>query len=267
MSQTKEALIQKAAADIVKSHYVVALSGAGISTESGIRDFRGPNGIWTKDPAAERRVYEMYGWLLEDPKGYWEETLDSPGLFGDLSTIKPNPGHFALAALEKMGILKCVITQNVDNLHERAGSQNVINYHGNHFKLRCMQCGKRYLLEDYDLNGLKEANELPPRCRYCNGVLKLDVVYFQEQIPDDVAIGSLREVEQCDCILVCGTSAVVYPFANLPRIARDNARIAIIEVNMEPSPLTEDGISDYLIQGKTGEILPAIVAEVEKLRQ
>jgi NAD-dependent deacetylase len=267
MSVTKEELIHKAAAELAKSRYAVALTGAGISTESGIRDFRGPDGIWTKDPAAERRVYEMYEHLLANPKAYWEETLNSPGLFGDLSKIKPNRGHLALADMEKMGILKCVITQNVDNLHERAGSQRVVDYHGNHFKLRCMRCGRRYLIEEYDLQGLNEKNELPPRCKYCRGVLKLDVVYFQEQIPDDTAIQSLREVEQCDLLLVCGTSAVVYPFANLPRIARDNYGITIIEVNIEPTPLTEEGVSDYLIMGKTGEILPAIVAEIEKLKK
>jgi NAD-dependent deacetylase len=267
MSLTREALIQKAAADLVKAHYAVALTGAGISTESGIRDFRGPDGIWTKDPAAERRVYEMYERLLDNPKAYWEETLNSPGLFGDLSRIKPNRGHIALAELEKMGLLKCVITQNVDNLHEKAGSQQVLDYHGNHFKLRCMRCNKRYLIEDYNLNQLNEKGELPPHCKYCNGVLKLDVVYFQERIPDDIAIQSLREIEQCDLLLICGTSAVVYPFANLPRIARNNNNITIIELNMEPTPLTEDGISDYFIQGKTGEILPAIVAEIEQLRK
>ncbi|MBN1366470.1 MAG: NAD-dependent deacylase [Dehalococcoidales bacterium] len=267
MSLTREELIQKAAADLVRPHYAVALTGAGISTESGIRDFRGPDGIWTKDPAAERLAYEMYGRLRANPKDYWKETLNSPGLFGNLAEVKPNRGHFALAELEKMGILKCVITQNIDNLHERAGSQRVLDYHGNHFKLRCMRCNKRYLIEDYDLQQLNKNDELPPRCRYCNGILKLDVVYFQEPIPDDVAIQSLREMEDCDLLLICGTSAVVYPFANLPRIARNNANITIIEVNMEPTPLTEDGISDYFIPGKTGEVLPAIVAEVKKLRK
>ena len=267
MSLTKEELIQKAAAALAKSHYAVALTGAGISTESGIRDFRGPDGIWTKDPAAEQLAYEMYGHFLESPKNYWKETLNSPGLFGNLADAKPNRGHLALAELEKMGILKCVITQNIDNLHEKAGIQRVLDYHGNHFKLRCTRCTHRYPVEGYDLQELYEKDELPPHCRYCNGVLKLDVVYFQEAIPSDVAIQSLREVEQCDLLLICGTSAVVYPFANLPRIARENPGVTIIEVNGEPTPLTEDGISNYLIQGRIGEILPEIVKEVRKLRQ
>ncbi len=260
-------LVKKAANDLVNARYAVALTGAGISTESGIRDFRGPDGIWTKDPAAEQLAYEMYGRLLKDPKNYWKETLNSPGLFGNLAEARPNRGHFALAELEKIGILKCVITQNIDNLHEKAGIRQVLDYHGNHFKLRCMRCGKRYLIEEYNLQQLNEKDELPPHCKLCNGVLKLDVVYFQEAIPDDVAIQSLREVEQCDLLLICGTSAVVYPFANLPRIARENARVTIIEVNGEPTPLTEEGISDYLIQGRLGEILPEVVREVKELKQ
>ena len=190
----------------------------------------------------------------------------TPDLLGDLAQIKPNPGHYALANLEKSGILKCVITQNIDNLHEQAGSEHVLDYHGNHFKLRCMRCNMRYFIEEYDLGQLKEAGNLPPRCKDCGGVMKLDVVYFQEPIPNDIAEQSLAEVEKCDLLLICGTSAVVYPFANLPRIARNKSNVVIIEVNGEPTTLTEDEISDYLIQGKTGQILPRIVETVERLR-
>jgi NAD-dependent deacetylase len=262
-----EDLIRRAAADLVYSRYVVALTGAGISTESGIRDFRGPDGIWTKDPEAERRAYEAYGRLRTNPKAFWEESLNMPGLLGDLTQIKPNTGHYALANLEKIGILKCVITQNIDNLHEQAGSEHVLDYHGNHFKLRCMRCNMRYFIEDYDLGQLKKSGNLPPRCKDCGGVMKPDVVYFQEPIPNDVAEWSLAEVEKCDLLLICGTSAVVYPFANLPRIARNKSNVIIIEVNGERTPLTDDEISDYLIQGKTGQILPRIVEAVERLRK
>ncbi len=260
-------LIKRAANDLAKSRYAVALTGAGISTESGIHDFRGPDGIWTKDPSAEMRAYEAYGRLRANPKAFWEESLSMPGILGDLTQVKPNRGHLALARLEKMGIIKCVITQNIDNLHETAGSQHVLDYHGNHFKLRCMRCNTRYFIEEYDLNQLRETNTLPPRCKNCNGVLKLDVVYFQEPIPEDIVTQSLEEVEKCDLLLVCGTSAVVYPFANLPRIARNKIGVTIIEVNGEPTPLTDEGVSDYLILGKTGEILPAIVSAVEGLRK
>jgi len=270
-----QALIERAAADLGKSRYAIALTGAGISTESGIHDFRGPDGIWTKNPDMERRAYEAYGKLLKNPAKYWEESLTLPDMLGDLHNVKPNAGHYALTRLEKKGLLKCVITQNVDNLHQRSGSINTIDYHGNAFKLRCMRCGTRYFIEEYDLLRLKETGKLPPRCQKCNGVLKPDIVLFNEPIPSDTADKSLKEALKCDLMLICGTSAVVYPFANLPRVARQKStgfgfsdtlytpeagsQVTIIEINAEPTPLTEDGISDYLIQGKTGEILPRIV--------
>ena len=276
-------LIERAARDLVNSSYAIALTGAGISTESGIPDFRGPSGIWTKDPEAERRAFETYRKFLSDPRAYWEERLRSPSLLGDLSQVEPNPGHYALAELERMGILKRIITQNVDDLHRRAGSKRVLEYHGNAFKLRCVSCNARYEREEYDLQRLKDEGKLPPLCKRCGGVVKSDVVHFEEPIPTDVARQSLEEAWKCDVMLICGTSAVVYPFASLPRIARQRrvekesrtesglyvveqvSATTIIEVNTEPTPLTREKVSDYLIQGKTGEILPAIVEEVKRL--
>lgn len=281
-SDTK-GLIERAARDLINSRYAIALTGAGISTESGIPDFRGPSGIWRKDPEAEKRAYETYRRFLSDPKAYWEERLRSPSLLGDLSRAEPNPGHYALAELERMGILKCVITQNVDDLHNRAGSKRVLEYHGNAFKLRCVSCNARYGRDEYDLKRLRDEGRLPPLCKKCGGVVKSDVVHFEEPIPTDVARQSLEEAWRCDVMLICGTSAVVYPFASLPRIARQRKvererrtesglyvveqipATTIIEVNAEPTPLTREGISDYLIKGKTGKILPAIVEEVKRL--
>jgi len=274
-------LIERAAKDLLKARYAIALTGAGISTESGIHDFRGPDGIWTKNPDMERRAYEAYGKFKKNPKQYWEETLSSPNMLGDLTSVLPNPGHYALSKLEEMGILKCLITQNIDNLHETAGSRRVLDYHGNAFKLRCVRCNARYPAAEYDLTKLKAEDRLPPRCKQCNGVLKEDIVHFNESIPADVAEHSNTEALRCDLMLICGTSAVVYPFANLPRIARqrslglspdfmyspvETSTVTIIEVNAEPTPLTEDGVSDYLIQGKTGEVLPAIVREIERIK-
>lgn len=281
-SDTK-GLIERAARDLINSRYAIALTGAGISTESGIPDFRGPSGIWRKDPEAEKRAYETYRRFLSDPKAYWEERLRSPSLLGDLSRAEPNHGHYALAELERMGILKCVITQNVDDLHNRAGSKRVLEYHGNAFKLRCVSCNARYGRDEYDLKRLRDEGRLPPLCKKCGGVVKSDVVHFEEPIPTDVARQSLEEAWRCDVMLICGTSAVVYPFASLPRIARQRKvererrtesglyvveqipATTIIEVNAEPTPLTREGISDYLIKGKTGKILPAIVEEVKRL--
>ena len=262
-----QGLIKRAAEDLIKTRYAIALTGAGISTESGIPDFRGPSGIWTRDPQAERRAYQRYERFQSNPKEYWEERLSSPSLLGDLEKMIPNPGHDALAELERMGILKWIITQNVDNLHQRAGSQKVLDYHGNAFKLRCVSCVARYDSKEFDLERLRRENQLPPRCQKCGGIIKADTVHFKEPIPADVAQQSLEEAEKCDLILICGTSAVVYPFANLPRVAKDRKfakETIVIEINAEPTPLTERKISDYLLQGKTGQILPKIVEEVKR---
>lgn len=262
-------LIRKAAQSLADSNYAIALTGAGISTESGIADFRGPSGLWTKDPEAEKQSYLYYDKFLKDPKSYWIETLSvarSPGL-GNLWDAQPNPSHLALVELEKMGKLKCVITQNIDALHEKAGSQRVLEYHGNFMKLRCVSCGARYWREEFDLEQLKKEDKLPPRCLRCRSILKSDTVSFGESIPGDVAAQSLAEVQACDLMLICGTSAVVYPFASLPVIARERSGVIIIEVNAEPTPLTREGVSDYLIQGKTGAILPALVGEVNQRKR
>jgi len=281
-----EDLIGRAAKDLVNSKYAIALTGAGISTESGISDFRGPNGIWTKNPDAEREAYQAYDKLLRDPKAHWEELL-TPGsffsLFEEIGKALPNPGHYALAELWRMGILKLVITQNADGLHQKAGTKEVIEYHGGLSKLRCISCGSRFDQEEFDLEKLKREGELPPRCKKCNGVLKYDGVYFGEPIPRDVYRQSLEAALKCDLMLICGTSAVIHPFAELPRIARKRETerereadlglyvverkpvVTIIEVNAEPTPLTDEEVSDYLIQGKTGAVLPKIVEKVKEI--
>jgi NAD-dependent deacetylase len=176
----------------------------------------------------------------------------------------PNPGHHALVALEEMGILKCVITQNTDGLHEKAGTQRLLEYHGSGRKLRCIACNFRFPRDAIDLDQLLRENRLPPRCPQCQGVVKSDGVGFGEPIPSDVAQQSLEEALNCDLMLICGTSAVVYPFANLPRIAKQRDGVTVIEVNAVPTPLTQEGVSDYFLQGKTGVLLPSIVEEVKR---
>jgi len=278
-----EPLIERAARDLLRSNHAIALTGAGISTESGIPDFRGPNGIWTKDPEAEKRAYQTYHKFLRDPKGFWEDMLNRPFLLSSLGNAKPNPGHYALAELEKMGILKSVLTQNVDGLHEKAGNKQLLEYHGSVFKLRCPSCGSRFKRDEYDLEKMMAEGQLPPLCKKCGSPVKDDAVHFNEPIPSDVAHESLVEAGKCDLMLICGTSAVVYPFAQLPRIARQRQvemeqkgksdlyfvksepATKIIEINAEPTPLTAEGISDYLIQGRTAEILPKIVGMVKEL--
>jgi NAD-dependent deacetylase len=273
-----ENLIKRAARDLAESKHAIALTGAGISTESGIPDFRGPKGIWTLNKEAEAKAYERYELFLNDPRAYWEEIVELRGTYGmfhgQTRGAQPNPGHYALAELEALGILKCVVTQNIDGLHKKAGSKRVLEYHGSVNAVRCISCGSRFAWEEVSLD------ELPPRCK-CGAVLKDDVVHFKEPIPSDVMEESEKEALKCDLMLICGTSAVVYPFANLPRMARYHSRrfmagldvvgyktnVKIMEVNADSTPLTQEGVSDYLIQGKTGEILPRIVEEARKAQK
>ena len=261
-------LIQRAAEDLTRAKYTIALTGAGISTESGIPDFRGPDGIWTKNPEAEIKAYEVYDQFKASPKKYWEDRLDPEGptsrlfaILGEIEKFQPNPGHYALTELEKMGMLKCIITQNVDGLHQKSGSKNVLEYHGGINKFRCVICNKRFSKDELKLEKIKKEGKLPPYCQ-CGGAIKDDGVFFGEPIPSDVLQISQREALKCDLMLICGTSAVVYPFAGLPEIATHGT--TIIEVNADPTPLT-GRVSDYLIQGKIGEILPEIVEKVKRI--
>ncbi len=272
-----ESLVKRAANDLVESKYAIALTGAGISTESGILDFRGPKGLWTTNKEAEAKAYERYALFMKNPAAYWEEMLGFKGTHGafyeEIRRAEPNSGHYALAELGSLGILRCVITQNIDGLHGKAGSNRVLEYHGSIHTLRCISCGSRFARDEVSLG------ELPPRCK-CGAALKYDVVHFTESIPSDVMGESEGEALKCDLMLICGTSAVVFPFANLPRMARFRSgrmssspgemeyktNVKIVEVNSDPTPLTHEGVSDYLIQGKTGEVLPMIVEEVKKTR-
>jgi len=262
-SNEMDDLILRAAAILAKAKYAVALTGAGTSTESGIPDFRGPKGVWTMNPDAERQAYRSYDRFLSDPKQWWMERLTGTSMISGLEKALPNPGHLALAELERVGVLKSVITQNIDGLHEKAGNKHLLEYHGSVNKLRCTSCNARFPRDAFDVAKLQREDKLPPLCPQCGGVVKTDSVAFGEPIPPDVARNSMVEAWRCDCMLICGTSAVVYPFASLPRIARQKEGVTIIEVNAVPTPLTEEGISDFIIRGKTGEILPRIVAEIK----
>jgi len=150
----------------------------------------------------------------------------------------------------------------VDGLHQKAGSKKVIEYHGGINKFRCIVCNRRFSRDELNLEKIRMEEKLPPYCQ-CGGVIKDDGVFFGEPIPSDVLERSQKEAWKCDLMLICGTSAVVYPFAGLPEIA--NPATTIIEINADPTPLT-GRISNYLIQGKTGEILPQVVERVKKMQ-
>lgn len=266
------ALIEKAADLLVHARHVIALTGAGISTESGVPDFRSPGGIWERfDPTIF--FYERF---VANPGQTWKSMLEmyhSGGL--SLWDARPNRGHLALARLEACGILKAVITQNIDNLHQKAGSRAVIEFHGNMLYAKCLDCGRRYA---YDEVLRIAAQQIPPCCG-CGGVLKPDAVFFGEAIPSEALSRSFEEAHLCDAMLVVGTSAQVEPAASLPLIAKGMDAMPfrrthlcgalkecrVIEINREPTPLTGE-VSDFLIQGSAGDVLDAILAHIPACR-
>jgi len=231
--------LKEVAEAIKNANLVVALTGAGISTESGIPDFRSKNGLWSKFNMDE---YGYIDNIMENPAKVWKMLRF---LINDLKKAKPNPAHIALAKMEEKGYLHAIITQNVDGLHQKAGSKNVIEFHGNFREAICLQCRKTYPIE-YALD-----QEIP-RCE-CGGLLKPNAVFFGEPIERSVLIKSFGYVENCDVMLVIGTSATVYPAAQLPAMAKQNGAV-IVEINKEPSMIA--GTADYSFYGKAGEILP-----------
>jgi len=243
--------IETAARLIKSSRYVIALSGAGISVESGIRPFRGPGGLWTEHGEPPMDGYQRF---MRDPKGHWEEIVKRTTQTGEfartIASAKPNEAHIALAEMEKMGILKYLITQNIDNLHIAAGSKNVAEIHGNTQKLRCIECNARYARGEISLD------VLPPRCPKCNGVIKSDTVMFGEPIPADVLRICQRESMKADCMITVGTSAYVYPAAGFPlEVKRRGGRL--IEVNLYESELTP--LCDVSLRGKATESMARLV--------
>jgi NAD-dependent deacetylase len=168
----------------------------------------------------------------------------------------PNPAHYALADLEEIGILKYLITQNIDNLHMTAGSKKVAEIHGNIKKVRCVKCNARYSRDDISLD------RIPPRCPKCDGIIKSDIVMFGEPIPLDVLKICQRETDKSDCMLMVGTSALVYPAADFPLEVRSKGGI-LIEVNLYETEMTP--LCDISLRGKAGELLPKLVEIIRKL--
>lgn len=248
--------IVQAAEKVVRTRYVTALVGAGLSVESGIPPFRGKDGLWTKYGEPDFRDYQR---LLEDPKGWWERRLQATGpqeFRQAIETAAPNAGHHALAEMEREGLLQYVITQNIDNLHRAAGSAKVAEIHGNRTLLRCIRCAARYAHEVIPLD------TLPPRCPACGGVMKSDTVMFGEPIPEDVLAVCQREASRSDCMLLLGTSGVVYPAAGLPTLARQVNRALLIEINPEETALSS--LCDLVIRAPAGTALPALAEEARR---
>ena len=247
-----EEAIARAAELLAASRYAVAFTGAGVSTESGIPDFRGPQGLWKRvDPNLFTIDY-----FEREPLTVWRlfVSLFLPVKRG----VKPNPAHYALARLEELGIVKAVVTQNVDGLHQAAGSKNVIELHGNLREAVCMSCGYRMPL-DWAVERVKRG--MLPRCPRCDGLVKPAVVFFGERLPEEALERAFEEVSRADLVLVVGSSLTVYPAAYLPAYARSRGARLII-VNLEPTPL--DHAADVVLRGRAGVLLPRLVEEVEK---
>jgi NAD-dependent deacetylase len=244
-------LIIRAAEDISAARCVTALTGAGVSIESGIPPFRGKGGLWEKIDPME---YAHIDAFRRDPKKVWEVLIK--GMKDILDSAKPNDAHIGLARLEKLGKLTTIITQNVDGLHQAAGNTDVIEFHGNFAWQCCADCGKQCKSSDLDME------MIPPRCQ-CGGIFRPNCIFFGEMIPPDAMRRSQTIATSCDVMLVMGTSAMVQPAAHMPVLARENGA-KVIEINPEPTPLT-GFISDYIIQGSSGHVMNEIMARLEGL--
>lgn len=232
---------------------VVVLTGAGISTESGIPDFRGPNGVWTRNPAAEKASNIQH--YLADPdvrRAAWLNRLDNP-----VWTAEPNRGHAAIVALERRGKLHALVTQNIDELHQAAGNdpEKVIEVHGTARWTRCWQCGDRRPMRD-TLDRVR-AGEADPPCLVCGGILKSDTISFGQSLVPEVIDRALSVSGECDVMLAVGSTLSVYPAANCVPIAK-RAGATVIILNGEPTEM--DHHADHLLRGRIGDVLPVLVA-------
>ena len=248
--------IKKAAELLFNSKHAIALTGAGFSTESGIPDFRGDDGIWKKYPIETFGTLES---LLKDPSKFWRMAKEiAPTLFN----AKPNKGHYAIASLEKMNILKGIITQNIDELHQKAGAILVYEVHGNINKFNCLGCRASYNKEQV-LGKLKKEKQSPPLCDYCAAPLKPSVVLFGENLPNFEKYMSIDLAKKSDLVLIAGSSLTVAPICDLPLYTlKKNGKLLI--VNDEPTYLDER--AELVINNKTGVVLPLILEKIERMK-
>ena len=238
----------------ITSKKTIVFTGAGVSTESGIPDFRSPGGIWSKyDP--EDFTIQRFLNSLDTRKSFWKVSAE-----GELLTeAEPNPAHYAIVELHQLSKLDCVITQNIDNLHQKAGvpEDRVLELHGNMQWVVCLGCRSRFPLLQI-LQKVKGGIEVPD-CPDCRGILKPDVVFFGEALPQETLREATRRSQNCDLFIVIGSTLVIYPAAYMPTYAREaGARLAI--VNLTPTPL--DHYATVVIRGKAGDIMPKVMERV-----
>lgn len=242
----------RAARMIKSARRCVAFTGAGISVESGIPPFRGENGLWNRyDPA----TFEI-GYFLNHPTQSWEVMREV--FYNLFSGVKPNAAHYALAELEQRGLVKAVITQNVDNLHTEAGTRVVHEFHGSLMRLVCYDCHKSVEVIQKDLA------ILPPLCDSCRGIMKPDAVFFGESIPEPANTLSFKEAERADCFILIGTTGEVAPANLIPRLAKERGA-SIIEINTVNSSYTRS-ITDIFLKERATFAMEQLMEEIDRLQ-
>ena len=244
-------MYRQAAEAIVNARHCVAFTGAGISVESGIPPFRGENGLWDRyDPM----TFDI-GYFMENTQESWAAIRD---IFYELfGRVLPNAAHYALAELEARDLVKAVITQNIDHLHSDAGSRTVHEFHGSLKQVRCLECGSLYSVDRVDIN------QTLPVCQDCGGILKPDVIFFGESIPEPAATLSIEAADQADCMILVGTTGTVAPANMLPARAKSNHAV-IIEINPTPSEYTQ-GVTDFFIREKAATAMETLMEEIDQL--
>ena len=251
-----EILTDRAADLIINSGRIVVFTGAGISTESGIPDFRSPGGLWYKyDP--EDFTYQKFVSNHDTRRKQWQ-------LFSErfqAGEVKPNPAHYAIAEMDRLGKLDCVITQNVDGLHQKAEvpDKKVFELHGTLRWVICLSCGRRYSFER--IKSRLDKGEEMPDCEACHGMLKPDVVLFGESLPEKVLKEATFHSYESDLFIVIGSTLIIYPAAYMPAYAIDNGAKLVI-INLSPTPM--DSQASVLIRAKAGETMSAIIRRVKE---
>ncbi|MFW9788750.1 MAG: NAD-dependent protein deacylase [Candidatus Thorarchaeota archaeon] len=233
---------------VAKSQKITALTGAGISVDSGIPDFRSEGGLWERYDPHEYATIESF---MANPTKFWTMGRE---LAETILRAEPNAAHKGLAKLESIGKLIGVITQNIDNLHQSAGSKNVIELHGNYLRAFCIDCNAEYVGEAVHQSVVN--GEIPPRCEKCNGVLKSEAVLFGEPLPENAMSEAMKLCRNTDLMLVIGSSLTIYPAAYLPQLAK-NAGAKIILVNLEG--INRDGVADIVLKGRATEVISSLI--------
>lgn len=243
-------MIDKAIEKLIDTKYLLVITGAGISAESGIPTFRGNDGLWQNYRAEDLAT----PWAFErNPEVVWRWYDWRRGIIG---RAELNPGHLAIKQLEGLYDDFFLITQNVDGLHGRTGIKNMVEIHGNLWRARCTKDGRTSMLMDVPLKSI------PPTCE-CGNILRPDVVWFGESIPSDWLQKSYDVIDMCDTLIVAGTSGVVYPVASFPQSVKERGG-CVIEINIEPTPISS--IADISLFGKSGDLLPILVKGIRERR-